>query len=134
MKRILLLATVIFLGFFILNQSLTAKKFKKPEAEEMLYNSAQGREFWIAIPPNEADGQPLGNTQPISVDIYVTSAYDTEVTLEVPNLGHIITKKVDAFKVTTFRTGDGETSFDWELRKSDEVTNQSQFMFSADEM
>lgn len=132
MKKIFLFAAVIFLGFFILNQSLTAKKFKKPEAEKMLYNSAQGREFWIAIPPNEADGQPLGNTQPISVDIYVTSAYDTEVTLEVPNLGHIITKKVDAFKVTTFRTGDGETSFDWEIRKSDIITNKA-IRLSADQ-
>jgi hypothetical protein len=125
MKRFLLFAFAFLLGSFIIAQDLSAKKFKKPTAEEMLYNSAQGREFWIAVPPNEADGQPLGNTQPISVDIYVTSAYDCEVTLEVPNMGHIRTKKVNAFEVTTFRTGDGETSFDWEIRRSDEVTNKA---------
>jgi len=132
MKRLLLLGLAFLLGSFLIVQDLSAKKFKKPTAEEMLYNSAQGREFWIAIPPNEADGQPLGNTQPISVDIYVTSAYDCEVTLEVPNLGHIRTKKVDAFQVTTFRTDDGETSFDWEIRRSDEVTNKA-VRLSADQ-
>jgi hypothetical protein len=132
MKRFVLFAFAFFLGSFIISQDLSAKKFKKPAAEEMLYNSAQGREFWIAIPPNEDDRQPIGNTQPISIDIYVTSAYDCEVTLEVPNMGHIRTKKVDAFKVTTFRTGDGDTSFDWEIRRSDEVTNKA-VRLSADQ-
>ena len=124
MKRFVLFSFVLLFGLIFVNQDLSAKKFKKPTAEEMLYNSAQGREFWIAIPPNEADGQPLGNTDPISIEIYVTSSYDCEVTLEVPGLGVLLTKKVDAFEITTFSTPAGETSFDWEIRRSDEVTNK----------
>ena len=66
-KAILLIA--LFLLIFITNNELLAQNFdsqkRLPIPPEMLYNSAQGREFWIAIPPNEADGQPLVNTNDV---------------------------------------------------------------------
>ena len=50
---------------------------KLPTADEMLsVNGAQGREFWIAIPPNEIN--PFRTS---SLEVYVASAYDTEVFL-----------------------------------------------------
>jgi hypothetical protein len=101
-----------------------------PISPEMLFNSAQGREFWLAIPPNEADGQPLGNTNDISIDIYVTSSYDTKVTVEIPGIGFILTKKVEAFKVTQFTTWGNETSFNWELRESEKISNMGIHVFA----
>lgn len=94
---------------------------KIPTPEQMLFNSAQGREFYIAIPPNEADGQPLGNTQERSIDIYVTSSKNCNVTVEIPGLGYKLTKPVQAMKITTFNTFRNETSFQWEVRESEKV-------------
>ncbi|MES2765655.1 MAG: choice-of-anchor D domain-containing protein [Bacteroidota bacterium] len=62
----------------------------------------QGREFWIAIPPNEKTGYPTN-----AIEIYVTSRTNTTVILEAPGLGYKKTKNVEAFKITTFGAADG---------------------------
>lgn len=115
-------ATYLFLSGILLLVFLTSTSSSKiPTAEQLLFNSAQGREFYIAIPPNEADGQPLGNTQERSIDIYVTSSKNCNVTLEIPGLGYKLTKPVQAMKITTFNTFRNETSFQWEVRESEKV-------------
>ncbi len=93
---------------------------KVPTAEEMLNVSAQGRLFWLAIPPNEALSQ---NAPTRALEIYVTSSFDTEVTLEVPGLGvPPRTKKVNALDITTFTdaaAGGGEMTWAYEVRESE---------------
>lgn len=116
------LCYLLLLLTFLTNSYLFCKE---PSPEWMMFNSAQGREFWIAIPPNEADGQPLGNTNDISIDIYVTSGKNTTVTLEVPGLGLKITKPVEAMKITKFSTQAQETSFTWEVRESEVVVQKA---------
>ncbi len=96
-----------------------------PTAEEMLNISAQGRLFWIAIPPNESQ---QANVTTRALEIYVTSSFDTEVTMEVPGLGFgPKTKKVKALDITTFTDapeGGNEMSWAYEVRTSERVTGK----------
>ncbi|MGA1307926.1 MAG: hypothetical protein ACO30M_08560, partial [Candidatus Kapaibacteriota bacterium] len=50
-----------------------AKKFPAPEA--VLNNSAQGKDFWFAIPMNDNAQAPLN-----AIEIYVTGSSNTIVT------------------------------------------------------
>lgn len=93
---------------------------QKITAEQMLFNSSQGKEFWIAIPPNEDDRQPYGNTGEIAIEIYVTSSKNTMCTVEVPGLGLIRSKKVEAFKITTFSTLTNDLQWALEVRQSEQ--------------
>lgn len=96
-----------------------------PGIADKLNNGAQGREFWIAIPPNEAQG---ANVPIRALEIYVTSRFDTEVTMEVPGLGFgPFTKKVKANTITTFTDapeGGNEMSWAYEVRTSESVTRK----------
>ncbi len=112
------------LGFLILFV-LNVANSQKITAEQLLFNSSQGREFWIAIPPNEDDRQPLGNTQPFAIEIYVTSSKNCTVTLEVPGLGIYRTKKVEAFKITTFSTETGDLNWNLEVRESEQSVGKA---------
>ncbi len=98
---------------------------QKITAEQLLFNSSQGREFWIAIPPNEDDRQPIGNTQEIALEIYVTSSKDCWVTMEVPGMNIIKTKKVEAFRITTFSTELGDLNWNLEVRESEEPVGKA---------
>jgi hypothetical protein len=92
---------------------------KVPPAEWILNNSAQGREFWIAIPPNEVDGY-AGQL----LEFYVTSSYNTEVTLYSALDGRTITKPVRAMEITTFSLLTGDLSWSYEVRESEVVTQK----------
>ena len=79
-----------------------------------------GREFWIAIPPNEHDnGYPT-----LALEIYVTSQVDTRVTLEYPGSGYTTTREVKAGITTTFTTADGSANWSWEVREDERPGNQ----------
>lgn len=69
---------------------------------QVLTNGTMGREFWIAIPPNEK-----ADIQSTILDIYITSNVNTNVTVEIPSLGYTRTKTVTAFTTTTFGQKDG---------------------------
>lgn len=92
---------------------------RKPAPIEMLNNSAQGREFWIAIPPNE-----VPNYTPNVLEIYVTSAKRTKVTLTNPTSGLIVNKVVEPLQITTFTSARGEIGWEWEVRESEQITNK----------
>lgn len=92
---------------------------KVPPAAWILNNSAQGREFWIAIPPNEVDGYP-GQL----LEIYVTSSYNTQVTLYSAMDGRTITKPVRAMDITTFSLLQGDLFWSDEIRESEVVTQK----------
>ncbi len=112
----------LVLGLYVLAlspPSLTARIPKVPPAEWILNNSAQGREFWIAIPPNEVDGYP-GQL----LEIYVTSSYNTEVTLYSAADGIRRVKPVRAMEITTFSLLEGDLFWTDEVRESETVTQK----------
>lgn len=92
---------------------------KIPTAAQMLNNSAQGREYWIAIPPNEWDGP----YQSRELELYVTASKDTKVTLEYPGTGFQVTKSVKAMQITTFTTADESANWSWEVREDEKPAN-----------
>ncbi|MFZ9760318.1 MAG: choice-of-anchor D domain-containing protein [Candidatus Kapaibacteriota bacterium] len=89
-----------------------AKKFPAPEA--VLNNSAQGKDFWFAIPMNDNAQAPLN-----AIEIYVTGSSNTIVTLEVPGQGFSRKKALRALDVVTFSTRDGSVSTAWEVTSSE---------------
>lgn len=89
-----------------------AKKFPAPEA--VLNNSAQGKDFWFAIPMNDNAQAPLN-----AIEIYVTGSTNTVVTLEVPGQGFSRKKALRALDVVTFSTRDGSVSTAWEITSSE---------------
>ncbi|MBI3259711.1 MAG: choice-of-anchor D domain-containing protein [Ignavibacteriae bacterium] len=84
------------------------KKIK--DADSVLNATAQGREFWLAVPLNDVKAQPT-----IQLEFYITSSYNTLVTLEVPGTGFIRSKKLRATEVVVFSTKDGSASYDFEI-------------------
>jgi len=105
---------------------------QKITAEQLLFNSSQGREFWIAIPPNEDDRQPIGNTGPIAIEIYVTSSKNCWATVEIPGMGVIKTKKVEAFRITTFSTITNDLYWDLEVRESEKPTPKAIHVYATE--
>jgi hypothetical protein len=72
--------------------------------------SPQGRDFWLAVPLNDVKAQPT-----LQLGFYVTSSYNTLVTLEVPGTGLLRSKKLRANEVAMFSTKDGSASYDFEI-------------------
>lgn len=87
--------------------------------------SAQGREYWLAVPLNEGKTQPT-----LNLEFYITSNYNTQVTVEVPGSAFIKTKKIKALEVATFSTKDGSASFDWEVVSSETPDNRGIHIFA----
>ena len=101
-----------------------AKKFPAPEA--VLNNSAQGKDFWFAIPMNDNASAPLN-----AIEIYVTGSTNTVVTLEVPGQGFSRKKTLKALDVVTFSTRDGSVSSGWELTSSEIPDNMGIHVFAT---
>lgn len=99
---------------------------KIPSAAQMLNNSAQGREFWLAVPPNEFDGAYPTE----GLEFYITSSRDTKVTLEHPGSGFRMTKPVKAYTITTFSTEDESANWSWEIREDERTSNQGIRIFA----
>jgi len=130
MKKKLIILTAILLICMGLSPNMSAKF---PSADQMLFNSAQGRDFFVAIPPNEDDRQPYGNTGELALEIYVTSSKNCTVSLEIPGIGKKITKKVTAFMITTFSSVQQEISFGLEVRTSEKVLDDKGIWLHADQ-
>ncbi|MBS1537098.1 MAG: choice-of-anchor D domain-containing protein [Bacteroidetes bacterium] len=114
------LFTILFasvLAFPIQARTLDAKteaiRKKIKDADRVLNNTAQGREFWLAVPLNDVKAQPT-----LQLEFYVTSSYNTLVTMEVPGTGFIRSKKLLANEVVIFTTKDGSATYDFEIVSS----------------
>ncbi len=122
MYKNLLNSIVLFLMFLMIGVSQaqqgknTDERKKQLIRDHSLFNSAQGREFFIAIPANEEV-----NYQTNVLEIYATAAKKTSVTLESQAMGVHITKPIEPFEITTFSTATGELSFMWEVRESEVI-------------
>lgn len=93
---------------------------KIPTAEEMLsVNGAQGKEFWIAIPPNEINPFPTN-----SLDVYVASAFDTEVEVFDASGSRTYKRQVKAGQIRTLSDTRGETNWTWEIREYEQVVKK----------
>ncbi len=127
---IFLLFLLLFCTNFSFDLSAQDKKSeqilkKVPSAEYLLNNAAQGRDYWFGIPMNDDVVQPM-----LGIEFYITSSYDTEVTVEVPLEGFKMTKKVKAEKITTFSTKDGTVSPGWEVATSEKAENKGIHVYS----
>jgi len=89
---------------------------KKLPLEKMYNGDAQGREFWVMITPNDGPASGVEN-----VAVFVTSAFNTQVTMEVPGLGKKITKNIKAFEVVEFSSESGDIDGSYELWQPTEV-------------
>lgn len=98
---------------------------KVPSAEEILNNTAQGKEFWLAVPGNDNPTQPV-----TALEFYITSSYDTEVTIEAPGFGYRRTEKLQALKVLTFSSVKGTAFHSWEIWES-EIIQKNGIRISA---
>ncbi|MCX7908902.1 MAG: T9SS type A sorting domain-containing protein [Ignavibacteria bacterium] len=124
---------MFYITLFSICMLISYKIFpQKITPEQLLFNSSQGREFWIAIPPNEDDRQPYGNTGEIAIEIYVTSSKNCNVTLEIPGMGVIKTKKVEAFRITTFSTVNNDLYWDLEVRESEKPTPKAIHLYATE--
>ncbi|MCX6147670.1 MAG: T9SS type A sorting domain-containing protein [Candidatus Kapabacteria bacterium] len=72
----------------------------------MQSSNSTGRLFYVAVPPNDVTSQP---TQ--ALDFFVTSSYDTKVTLSNDATGLYIIKNVKKNTVTSFSNSYGD--IDW---------------------
>ncbi len=103
---------------------------KYPGAAADINNSIEGREFLVAFPPNEADGVAL---QTRGIEIYVTSRFETEVSLSVPGLGiGPKTKTVTPYSITTFSDDSGDLSWAMEVREDEVVSNKGIVLSAPD--
>ncbi len=101
---------------------------KYPGAAGDINNSIEGREFIVAFPPNEADDVAI---QTRAIEIYVTSRFETVVSLSMPGLGiGPIKKAVEPYSITTFSDDSGDLSWAMEVRE-DEVISSKGIIISA---
>ena len=68
--------------------------------------------YWICIPPNEIPPYPVS-----ALEIYVSSAFDTEVTVFDAAGGRTYKRQIDAGEIRTLSDSRGETSWTWEVRE-----------------
>lgn len=124
----LLFFSCLFIKPSFAQQDIPRENLKKKLMHDHLqFNSSQGREFWIAFPPNE-----IPQHTPKFLEVYVASAKNTTVRMECPPMGIDLRKPVKSMQITTFSTFTGEIAWAYEVRESEVVTDLG-FKFSADQ-
>lgn len=109
----------MFALLFVLVASVSAQR-KQPKLDDMLsVNSAQGREFWIAVPPNELNPFPVDE-----LEIYVASLFDTEIEVFDASAQRTYKRTIQANQIRTLSDGRGETNWTWEVRESEQVVRK----------
>jgi hypothetical protein len=120
MKNVICTVLALFTLSLITAVDADAQR-KIPTAEQMLsVNGSLGKEFWITVPPNEIN--------PFNVDaleIYVASAFDTEVTVFDASGDRTYKRKVTAGQVRTLSDKRGETNWTWEIREYEQVVRKA---------
>lgn len=78
-----------------------------------------GTDFWIAIAPHEVREYPAKN-----LAIFVSSAFDTEISIIGPGMTEPLKRQVKAGTTLTLDDKNGAVSWDWEVRGSEVVENK----------
>ena len=124
--RYMLRSLAVFL-VLLASVSTSLAQRKVPTAAEMLsVNGAQGTEFWITVPPNELLPFPVNG-----LDVYIASAYDTEVTIFDAAGNDVKKRKITANDIRTLSDDRGETNWSWEVREY-EQTERKAIRLTAD--
>ena len=89
-------------------------------------NGAQGKEFFIAIPPNEILPFPADE-----LEVYISSAYDTEVEIFDYSGNRSYKRNVNAGQIRTLSDVRGETNWTWEIREFERVVKKAIRLRSA---
>ena len=84
--------------------------------EKMLNGDAQGKEFWVVFPPNDGPASAV-----VNMAVYITSAFNTQVVMEVPGVGKKVTKNIKAFEIVEFSAKTGDIDGSYELWTPTEV-------------
>ncbi len=124
MKKLLLL--LLLLSFV----SLTAKNdivIKQTVQSLVQHGDNEGKDFFVAFPLNDMKG---ANEQNLA--IYITSRFDTEVTLTNESLGLNITQPVKAYEITAFSTARETLSWDSEIVEFENVIDKGINISSKD--
>lgn len=121
MKKIIHTKAQILVLAFLASSALLCAQKKIPTAEEMLsVNGAQGREFYIAIAPNEILPFPIQG-----LELYVASAFNTQVEVTDFAANRKYKKNIVAGEITTLSDANGGTNWTWEVREYDRVTKKA---------
>lgn len=107
---------LIFLAFIVCSLTAVAQIPKPVEHALTAENVAEGTEFFVAIPPNELNPFPTN-----TLAIYICSAFDTKVEVEDYSTGQIASYQVAKNVVRKLTDANGGTSWNWELRESEQV-------------
>lgn len=107
---------ILLLVFIAVAHSISAQIPKPVEQALAAENIAEGTEFFIAIPPND-----INPSQTRALNVYLVSAYDTEVVVH-DFIGET-TKRYSVKKniVTVLTTSLGATNWTWEIRTPEDV-------------
>lgn len=112
----------ILLAIFCVFTTSTAIQAQvPPEVAKALQsvNTTQGKDFWIAIPPNEVNPFPTNE-----LEIFVASAFDTEITVFDAAYDKTYKRQVKANEIRTLSDKRGETNWTWEIREPEQVVRK----------
>ena len=90
-----------------------------PLQQAAITSGATGKEFWIAIPPNEINPFPTN-----ALEIYVSSAFDTEVELYDASSDRTIKKPIAAGTAITLSAANGDLSWVSEIREYEKISRK----------
>lgn len=112
---------------FLLVATAVSAQQRHPKLSEMMQSAGNiGTEFWIAIPPNEINPFPVDE-----LEIYVASAYETEIEVFDAAAGRTYKRKLMPFEIRTLSDKRGETDWTWEVRESEQVVKKGIRITSA---
>lgn len=114
-RSVTLALCAILLGFVVL-QPCRAQQPIPPYEKLVGTNAVFGKEYWIAIPPNEVPGYSV-----IALEIYVASVFDTEVEVLEAETGKSYKKTLKKGEILTLTDSRGETNWAWEIRNAEVV-------------
>lgn len=123
MHRILLTIFCVFTTFTAIQAQVP------PEVAKALLsvNTTQGKDFWIAIPPNEVNPFPTNE-----LEVFIASAYDTEITVFDASGDKTYKRQVKANEIRTLSDKRGETNWTWEIREPEQVVRKGVRITSKD--
>jgi hypothetical protein len=124
MKRIVLL---LLLTSFITLSAKNEIVIKQNVQSLVQHGDNEGKIFFVAFPYNDYKQQPTQN-----LAIYVTSRFDTEVTVYNEELALNVTKSVKRGETTEFSSVKGGLSWDAEIYDFEEVIGKGVRIISKD--
>lgn len=120
------LQLALLIGLVLSN--IVSAQNQKPKVEQLLgVKNASGRDFWIAIPPNELAGFPSNE-----LEIYIASESDADIELYDAAANRTTQHTVQAGKILTLSSTNGATNWAWEMREAEQVLRKGIHITSSE--